>query len=265
MATVIITNDGWHSRDYIDRAVRECEQFVEADSHKKKCIASRNCLTHYCQQLCSTLYSRQHVGNQLSEEARLIRVVQEKLRDTIAWLSETERGVSETEGEIHADSADEFELVRREMQALCDPIVSQMGCSQGSSNTTGADTCEGTVPALELEYRNLADLSDAQLRQLALEVQEEERRRAQVTKGQPSGVASERSTVAAFYASMQNCKTLAVLQNFPSGSTGGDSPCGLSQDGIERAVLEAEPHSLGHDDSGVPFVDCGSVEIDEVD
>merc|ERR1712070_685266 len=114
-ANITITNDkGRLSKDDIDRMVREAEQYADEDKAAKERIDAKNGLESYC-------YS---MKNTINEEER--KTLEAKVDETTAWLETAE----------HAEK-EEFESMQKDLEAVCNPIITKMYQSAGGAPEGG--------------------------------------------------------------------------------------------------------------------------------
>merc|ERR1719389_629529 len=142
-ANITITNDkGRLSKDDIDRMVREAEQYAEEDKAAKEKIDAKNALESYCYQMKNTA-SEDKFKEAVSEEEA--KAVNDKVDETTAWLETAE----------HAEK-EEFESMQKDLEAVCNPIITKMyqsagGAPQGGmpGGMPGADDGAAGGPTIE--------------------------------------------------------------------------------------------------------------------
>merc|ERR1712232_1295675 len=102
------------SKDDIERMVREAEQFAEEDKLAAEKIAAKNGLESYC-------YS---MKNTINEEKK--KQIEDKIDETTKWLDTAD----------HAEK-EEFESMQKELEAVCNPIVTKMYQAAGGAPEGG--------------------------------------------------------------------------------------------------------------------------------
>jgi len=142
-ANITITNDkGRLSKDDIDRMVREAEQYAEEDAKAKERIDAKNQLESYCYQMKNTIEEDKFKAAVSEDEAKAIK---DKVDETMAWLETAE----------HAEK-EEFDSMEKELQAVCNPIISKMyaaggggGMPGGGMPSAGGDDAPAGGPTIE--------------------------------------------------------------------------------------------------------------------
>jgi len=141
-ANITITNDkGRLSKDDIDRMVREAEQYAEEDAKAKERIDAKNQLESYCYQMKNTIEEDKFKSAVSEDEAKAIK---DKVDETMAWLDTAE----------HAEK-EEFDSMEKELQAVCNPIITKMyqagggGMPEGGMPSAGGDDAPAGGPTIE--------------------------------------------------------------------------------------------------------------------
>merc|ERR1719316_419264 len=141
-ANITITNDkGRLSKDDIDRMVREAEQYAEEDAKAKERIDAKNQLESYCYQMKNTIEEDKFKAAVSEDEAKAIK---DKVDETMAWLETAE----------HAEK-EEFDSMEKELQAVCNPIITKMyqagggGMPDGGMPSAGGDDAPAGGPTIE--------------------------------------------------------------------------------------------------------------------
>merc|ERR1712164_186730 len=141
-ANITITNDkGRLSKDDIDRMVREAEQYAEEDAKAKERIDAKNQLESYCYQMKNTIEEDKFKAAVSEDEAKAIK---DKGDETMAWLETAE----------HAEK-EEFDSMEKELQAVCNPIITKMyqagggGMPEGGMPSAGGDDAPAGGPTIE--------------------------------------------------------------------------------------------------------------------
>merc|ERR1712010_39779 len=131
-ANITITNDkGRLSKDDIDRMVREAEQYAEEDKAAAERIQAKNQLESYCYQMKNTISEDKFKSAVSEEEAKQI---EDKVNETMQWLETAE----------HAEK-EEYDSMEKELQAVCNPIITKMyqagggGMPDGGMPSAGGD------------------------------------------------------------------------------------------------------------------------------
>jgi len=120
---ITITNDkGRLSKEEIERMVNEAEKYKAEDEKQKATISAKNGLESYCFNMKSTIEDEK-LKDKLSEEDK--KVIQDKCNDVIKWLDANQ--LAETE---------EYEHKQKELEAVCNPIVTKL--YQGMGGAPGA-------------------------------------------------------------------------------------------------------------------------------
>merc|ERR1711865_1240793 len=141
-SNITITNDkGRLSKDDIDRMVREAEQYADEDKEAKERIDAKNQLESYCYQVKNTISEDKFKAAVSEEEAKQI---DDKVSETMAWLETAE----------HAEK-EEFDSMEKDLQAICNPIITKMYQAGGGEGMPGggmpggADTGSTGGPTIE--------------------------------------------------------------------------------------------------------------------
>jgi len=142
-ANITITNDkGRLSKDDIERMVREAEQFADEDKAAKERIDAKNGLESYCYSMKNTI-NEEKFKNAIDEEER--KTLEAKVDETTAWLETAE----------HAEK-EEFESMQKDLEAVCNPIITKMYQSAGGApgggmpgGMPGADDGAAGGPTIE--------------------------------------------------------------------------------------------------------------------
>merc|ERR1711896_28322 len=123
-ANITITNDkGRLSKDDIERMVREAEQFAEEDKLAAEKIAAKNGLESYCYSMKNTI-NEEKFKSAISEEEK--KQIEDKIDETTKWLETAD----------HAEK-EEFESMQKELEAVCNPIVTKMYQAAGGAPEGG--------------------------------------------------------------------------------------------------------------------------------
>merc|ERR1719231_829467 len=104
---ITITNDkGRLSKDEIERMVQEAEKYKAEDEEHKKKVEAKNSLENYAYNMRNTL-SDDKVGGKLDADDK------KKLEEAIDWLDANQTA-----------EIDEFEDKLKELEGLCNPVIS---------------------------------------------------------------------------------------------------------------------------------------------
>ncbi|CAH9123597.1 unnamed protein product [Cuscuta epithymum] len=112
----ISNHRGRLSKEEIDRMVKEAEDFKVQDEERKKASEAKNALEKYIRYISRTLRG---CGNRFGMNARILRDAVEK---TNGWL----------EWNYLLGDARKFEEKKKELEILCDPVITKMQHEQGS-------------------------------------------------------------------------------------------------------------------------------------
>jgi len=126
---ITITNDkGRLSADEIEKMLADAEKYKAEDDHQKERISAKNGLESYCFNMKSTVEDDKF-KDKISEADR--KNILDKCNDTITWLEQNQMA-----------EIDEFKDKQKEVEALCNPIISQLyQQNQGTANGMGTGNC----------------------------------------------------------------------------------------------------------------------------
>jgi L1 cell adhesion molecule like protein len=125
---ITITNDkGRLSKEEIERMVKEAEEYKAADEVQRDRISAKNALESYAFNMKSTVEDEK-LKDKISEEDR--KKITDKCDETIKWL----------DGNQSAEK-DEFEHHQKELESVCNPIITKLYQSTG-----GAGGMPGGMP-----------------------------------------------------------------------------------------------------------------------
>ena len=135
---ITITNDkGRLSKEDIERMVQEAEKYKAEDEEHKKKIDAKNGLENYAYNMRNSM-NDEKVGGKLDSEDK--KTIEAKIDETIAWL----------DGNQTAE-VDEFEDKLKEVEGVCNPIISKMygqaGGARRLARTLAVPKVERKVPA----------------------------------------------------------------------------------------------------------------------
>merc|ERR1711968_134582 len=123
---ITITNDkGRLSKEDIERMVQEAEKYKTEDEEHKKKIDAKNGLENYAYNMRNSM-NDENVGGKLDAEDK--KTIEAKVEEVITWL----------DGNQTAE-VDEFEDKLKEIEGVCNPIISKMYGQAGGAPPPGAD------------------------------------------------------------------------------------------------------------------------------
>ncbi|KAF8767712.1 Heat shock 70 kDa protein cognate 4 like protein [Argiope bruennichi] len=117
---ITITNDkGRLSKEEIERMVQEAEKYKDDDEKQKSRIAAKNSLESYAFNIKSTI-DDEKLKDKISEDDK--KKVLDKVNDTLKWLDSNQLAEKE-----------EFDDKQKELEAVCNPIVTKLYQSAGGA------------------------------------------------------------------------------------------------------------------------------------
>ncbi|CAL6302945.1 unnamed protein product [Bathycoccus prasinos] len=123
---ITITNDkGRLSQEEIERMVEEAEEFAEEDKKIKERIDSRNSLETYAYNMKNTVSDSDKLGDKLEESDK--STIEDAVKEVLEWLDENQEADTE-----------EYEEKLKEIEGICNPIVSQ-AYQEGASDDAHED------------------------------------------------------------------------------------------------------------------------------
>jgi heat shock protein 5 len=123
---ITITNDkGRLSQEEIERMVEEAEEFAEEDKKIKERIDARNSLETYAYNMKNTVSDSDKLGDKLEESDK--STIQDAVKEVLEWLDENQEADTE-----------EYEEKLKEIEGICNPIVSQ-AYQEGASDDAHED------------------------------------------------------------------------------------------------------------------------------
>ncbi len=112
--SITITNDkGRLSKDEIDAMIRDAEKFADQDKALKEKIDAKNSLENYIYTMRNTIEDKEKLADKI--EAADKDKIKEALQDAQDWLNSNDDAERE-----------DFEDHLKELQSLCDPIISKV-------------------------------------------------------------------------------------------------------------------------------------------
>merc|ERR1712012_1388683 len=120
---ITITNDqGRLSKEDIERMVNDAEKFKAEDEKQKERIAAKNGLESYCFNMKSTMED-ENLKAKISEEEK--KTINSKCDEALKWLESNQLG-----------EVDEFQDKQKELEAVCNPIISKLYQQGGAPGGT---------------------------------------------------------------------------------------------------------------------------------
>merc|ERR1712173_491070 len=104
--------------------VSDAEKYKAEDDVQKDKIAAKNSLESYCFNLKSTI-DDDKFKDKISESDR--KIIADKCDETIKWLDCNQTA-----------EKDEYEYKQRELEGLCNPIISKLYQQSGGEQASGA-------------------------------------------------------------------------------------------------------------------------------
>jgi heat shock protein 1/8 len=121
---ITITNDkGRLSKEEIERMVNEAEMYRNEDEKQRETIAAKNALESYCFNMKATL-EEENLKTKMSESERT--TIMDKCNETIKWLDANQLAAK-----------DEYEHRQKELEAVCNPIITKMYQAAGGAPPGG--------------------------------------------------------------------------------------------------------------------------------
>jgi len=130
---ITITNDqGRLSKEEIERMVNDADKFKAEDEKQKERIAAKNSLESYCFNMKSTM-DDEKLKDKISEDDK--RMIISKCEEAVKWL----------DGNQLAE-VDEFQDKQKEVEAVCNPIITKMYQQGGTPGGGMPDGMPGGMP-----------------------------------------------------------------------------------------------------------------------
>merc|ERR1711884_252567 len=121
---ITITNDkGRLSKEEIERMVNDAEKFKDDDNKQKDRISAKNGLESYCFNMKTTIEDEK-MADKISEDDK--KKITDKCDDAIKWLDANQ--LAEVE---------EFQEKQKEVEAVCNPIITKLYQSAGGAPSGG--------------------------------------------------------------------------------------------------------------------------------
>ncbi|KAF7054431.1 hypothetical protein CFC21_062104 [Triticum aestivum] len=123
---ITITNDkGRLSKEEIERMVQEAEKYKSEDEQVRHKVEARNALENYAYNMRNTVRDEK-IASKLPADDK--KKIEDSIEDAIKWL----------DGNQLAE-ADEFEDKMKELESICNPIISKMYQGAGPGGAAGMD------------------------------------------------------------------------------------------------------------------------------
>jgi len=124
---ITITNDkGRLSQEEIERMVQEAEEYAEEDKMIKERIDARNSLETYCYNMKNTMEDSDKLADKVDESDK--ETVLEAVQEALDWMDENQEA-----------EADEYKEKLKELEDVCNPIVSQAYEGEGGEEEDDED------------------------------------------------------------------------------------------------------------------------------
>ena len=117
------------SKEEIERMVTDAEKYKEDDEKQKDRIAAKNSLESYSFNMKSTVEDEK-LKDKVSEEDK--KTISDKCEEVIKWLDA-----------INLTEKDEFEHKKKELERICNPIITRLYQSAGGAGGRGGPTIAG--------------------------------------------------------------------------------------------------------------------------
>nr|XP_023905510.1 heat shock cognate 70 kDa protein 2-like [Quercus suber]POF19612.1 putative mediator of rna polymerase ii transcription subunit 37e [Quercus suber] len=143
---IIITNDkGRLSKDEIQKMVKKAEKYKSEDEEHKKKVETKNALENYAYNMRNTVKDEK-IGAKLPPAGK--KKIEDAIEQAIQWLDSNQLG-----------EADEFEDKMKELESICNPIISKMSQGAGGEMPGAVDDVpaggSGTGPkSEEVDYND---------------------------------------------------------------------------------------------------------------
>ncbi|XP_078160377.1 heat shock cognate 70 kDa protein-like [Carex rostrata] len=123
---ITITNDkGRLSKEEIEKMVREAEKYKAEDEEHRKKVDAKNALENYAYNMRNTIRDEK-IGEKISVADK--KKIEDAVEETIKWLDSNQLA-----------EVDEFEDKMKELEGICNPIISKMYQGGAGGMPTGMD------------------------------------------------------------------------------------------------------------------------------
>merc|ERR1711902_56771 len=130
---ITITNDqGRLSKEEIERMVNDADKFKAEDEKQKERIAAKNGLESYCFNMKSTL-NDEKLQEKISEDEK--QAISSKCDEAVKWLDSSQLA-----------EVDEFQDKQKEVEAVCNPIITKLYHQGGAPGDGMPDGMPGGMP-----------------------------------------------------------------------------------------------------------------------
>jgi len=125
--SITITNDkGRLSKEEIDAMIRDAEKFADQDKELKEKIDAKNSLENYIYTMRNTIEDKEKLAEKIESDDK--SKIKDALQEAQDWLS------SHDEAE-----KDDYDSQLKDLQSICDPIISKVYKQQGGQGAPGDD------------------------------------------------------------------------------------------------------------------------------
>merc|ERR550514_2242112 len=136
--SITITNDkGRLSKEEIEKMVNDAESFKAEDEQQRERVSAKNALESYAYSMKQTVEDEK-VAGKISDEDK--KTILDKVSETISWLDANQSA-----------EKDEFEHNQKELEGVCNPIITKMyqdaGGAPGGMPDMGGAAPGGGAPA----------------------------------------------------------------------------------------------------------------------
>merc|ERR1712166_1269811 len=140
---ITITNDkGRLSQADIEKMVADAEKFADEDKLQQERVAAKNALESYAYSMKQTVEDEK-VKDKISEEDK--KTIMDKCSETITWLDANQTA-----------EKDEFEHQQKELEGICNPIVTKMYQDAGGAPDAGAADAGPTIEEVDYKKSSVA-------------------------------------------------------------------------------------------------------------
>ena len=124
--TITITNDkGRLTKEEIERMIKDSEKYAEEDKAIKEKIDAKNQFENYIYQMKNSIEDKDKLADKIEEGEK--SAIADALTDASDWLN------------ANSDAEkDDFEDKLKELQSICDPIISKLYQGMGGQGQDGS-------------------------------------------------------------------------------------------------------------------------------
>jgi heat shock protein 5 len=120
--SLVITNDaGRLSEEDIERMIKEAEQFAEEDKIAKERIDAKNSFESYVYSMRNTIEDPEKLADKIDEDDK--EKIKDAIKESQTWLDANPTA-----------SKEEFEEHQKELESVCNPIISKLYKESGHSS-----------------------------------------------------------------------------------------------------------------------------------